>query len=87
MAAHQRREAWSENCEKPLPSARELAAGWGWLRVCGRLPHSHLHEKKNTPLASPAKAIMVNHNFYSTAAATFSRSPVDSPPFPPLSTE
>lgn len=41
MAAHQRREAWSENCEKPLPGARELAAGWvvaQGLRQAASLP-------------------------------------------------
>lgn len=60
--------------------------GW-WLRFSSRLPHSHLHEKKYIPLVSPAKAVMVNHNFYSTLAEILSSSSVDSPPYPPLSTE
>lgn len=38
-------------------------------------------------LLFPAKAAMVNHNFYSTLAEILSSSPVDSPPYPPLSTE
>lgn len=37
------------------------AAGGGWLRFLGRLPHSHLHEKEVCPQAFPARAVMVNH--------------------------